>query len=88
MKMPGTDFSISGGALVGGLALTFAAPIVLPLVGNALKAVVKTGIKTGMIAYGKGKELVGDTQASINTITREARTEAVAVLKASRKKTA
>lgn len=84
MKVPGTDFSLSGGALAGGLALTFAAPIVLPLVGNVLKGIVKTGMKAGMIAYGKGRELVGDTQESLVKITKEAKSEADAELKAKR----
>ncbi|MGD9072754.1 MAG: hypothetical protein PVI69_13395 [Desulfobacterales bacterium] len=84
MKVPGTDFSLSGGALVGGLALTFAAPIVLPLVANVLKCIVKTGMKAGMIAYGKGREFVGDTQESLVKITKEAKSEADAELKAKR----
>ena len=84
MKVPGTGLSLSGGALVGGLALTFAAPIVLPLVGNVLRGVAKTGIKAGMLAYGKTKELVGDTQVSLVKITKEAKSEADAALKAKR----
>ena len=84
MKVPGTDLSLSGGALVGGLALTFAAPIVLPLVGSVLKGVAKTGIKAGMLAYGKTMELVGDTQVSLVKITKEAKSEADAALKVKR----
>ena len=84
MKVPGTDFSLSGRALVGGLAMTFAAPIVLPLVGNVLKSVAKTGMKAGTIAYGKGKELVGDTQESLVKITKEAKSEVDAELKSKR----
>jgi hypothetical protein len=84
MKLPGTDFSLSGGALVGGLALTLAAPFVLGVVGTALKTVVKTGIKGSMMAYGKGKEIAGDVQKSLSEITKEAKVEAVAELKAAK----
>jgi hypothetical protein len=49
-----------------------------------LRGVAKTGIKAGMLAYGKTKELVGDTQESLVKITKEAKSEADAALKAKR----
>jgi hypothetical protein len=65
--------------------LTFVTPIVLPLIGTALKTVAKTGIKGGMMAYDKGRELVDGTQKSLVRITKEARSEADAALKAMHK---
>ncbi|MGD8363892.1 MAG: hypothetical protein PVI69_07775 [Desulfobacterales bacterium] len=85
MKVPGIDLSLSGGAVVGGLALTLAAPFVLGMVGTALKAVAKTGIKGSLMAYGKGKELVNDAQKSLVEITREAKSEAAAELKSAKR---
>jgi hypothetical protein len=76
MKLPGTDLYLTGGNIMGGLALVFAVPIVLMLVGRVLRPVLKTGIKSGTIAYGKGKELVSDTQESLAEITKEASSEA------------
>jgi hypothetical protein len=48
---------------------------------TALRTVFKAGIKSGMIAYDKSKEMVGDTKTSIADIAREARSEADAETK-------
>jgi hypothetical protein len=66
MRVPGTSFSISAGSFAVGAAAAFVAPVVLPIVTSALKSAAITGIKTGIVSYEKGKELVFSTKESLS----------------------
>jgi hypothetical protein len=87
MRLPYTNFSLNVGSFAVGAATVIAVPIVLPVVGSALKAIAKTGFKAGMIAYNKSKELAFDSTETISSVTKEAISEAESEIKASRPKT-
>jgi hypothetical protein len=84
MKLLGTSLSFSGGSLALGAASVVVAPIVIPLATSLFKGVLKTGIKTGMVAYGKSKRFVNDTKESLSDIAKEARSEADAAIRRKR----
>jgi hypothetical protein len=86
MRVPGTTFSLNPGSFAVGVAAAFVAPIVLPVITSALKSVTKAGIKTGLIVYGKSKELVGSTTAFFVSLSGEAMSEAETEIKAKKSK--
>ena len=49
--------------------------MLLGIAAGILKSVTKTGMKGGMIAYGKGKELVSEATEELKDLTAEARAE-------------
>lgn len=51
------------------------APVVLPVLGSALKPVIKQGIKGGLIAYQKSRELAAEALESLEDIAAEAKAE-------------
>lgn len=64
-----------GTNLLVGAGAALLAPIVMPLVGGLLKTVTKGVIKTGLLAYEGGKEVVASTTATFQDITAEAKAE-------------
>jgi hypothetical protein len=75
MKIPWVGLKVSSGALALGAIGVMVAPKVIPVVANFLKTATKTGMKGGMIAYDKGRELVSGTRDAIGDMASEARSE-------------
>ncbi len=65
---------ISGGVLIGAGAVLLA-PIVIPMIAGLLRPVLKAGIKTGLIAYHKVKEVTAEAVESMEDLTAEAKSE-------------
>jgi len=64
----GTGVAIGLGAIV-------LAPTVIPLVGTIAKPLVKATIKSGLILYGKGREMIAETTEVLEDLTAEAQAE-------------
>ena len=75
MKIPLVGVNVSAGALALGAVGVMLAPKLIPMVANLLRTATKTGIKGGMIAYDKGKELVSGAADSFQDMASEARSE-------------
>lgn len=75
MKIPLIGVNVSAGTLALGAVGVMLAPKIIPLAANLLRTATKTGIKGGMIAYDKGRELVSGTADSFNDMASEARSE-------------
>jgi hypothetical protein len=86
MKIPLIGLKMSAGTLALGALAFMAAPQILTAVGNIVRPVAKTGIKGGMIAYDKGKELFSGTVDTIQGVASEARSELSGGSKAAPKK--
>lgn len=54
------------------------APVVMPVLGSALKPVIKQGIKGGLVLYQKSKELAAEALESLEDIAAEAKAEMIA----------
>jgi hypothetical protein len=85
---------MSPGAILVGAGAVLLAPLVLPAAASALRSVTKFGIKTAMIGYDKGKEVVSGGKdavagmtGSISDITSEAKAEVFGPAKKQPKKT-
>jgi hypothetical protein len=86
MKIPLIGLNVSAGTLALGAIAFMAAPQIIAAAGSIVRPVVKTGIKSGMLVYDKGKELVSGTVDSIQDVSSEARSEISKKSKASSKK--
>jgi hypothetical protein len=64
----GTGFLIGLGAIV-------LAPIVVPVFAAVAKPLVKAGIKSGLLLYDKGREIVAEAQEVIEDLTAEVKAE-------------
>jgi hypothetical protein len=73
MKLP--SFSISPGAILIGAGAVLLTPIVLPTVAGVLRSVTKVGMKTAMLSYDKGKQVVTDATTAVSDVTSEAKSE-------------
>lgn len=58
-----------------GAGVVILAPIVLPLVGQIIKPVVKAAIKGGIMTYEGIKVTVAETKEALEDITAEAKAE-------------
>jgi hypothetical protein len=88
MKIPLIGLNVSAGALALGAIGVMVAPKVLPKVADLLKTATKTGMKGGMLAYDKGRELVSGTADSFHDMAAEARSELSKAAKPAPKKKA
>src|ERR671932_2238690 len=61
-----------GSVLVAGAAALLLAPLVLPVVGRALRPVAKTVLKTGIVLY---RDLSHQVEGAMSGIVDEARAE-------------
>lgn len=61
-----------GSGLVAGAAALLLAPLVLPVVGRALRPVAKTVLKTGIVLY---RDLSHQVEGAMSGIVDEARAE-------------
>lgn len=64
----GTGLAIGVGALI-------LAPTVVPAVAAILKPLAKAGIKSGFIAYEKGREVLAETREVIEDLAAEVKAE-------------
>jgi hypothetical protein len=88
MKVPLIGLKVTTGTIALGAIGVMLAPKVIPAVADFLKTATKTGMKGGMIAYDKGKELFSGTADSFQNMASEARTELSKGSKAAPKKKA
>jgi hypothetical protein len=83
------NLNLSPGTLALGAVGALVVPKMLPVVADMLRAVTKTGMKSGMIAFDKSQELITETKESFQDMVSEARSEISKTSKpAIRKKTA
>jgi hypothetical protein len=73
MKFP--SFNINPTTLLIGAGAVLLAPMVLSVASGLLRSATKFGIKTAMISYDKGKEIVSEATDTVSEITSEAKTE-------------
>lgn len=66
---------VNMGSLAVGAGVVFLAPVVLPIVGAALKPVLKAAIKGGIMAYEGAKVSVAETKETIEDLAAEAKAE-------------
>jgi hypothetical protein len=57
-----------------------AAPVVIPMVGAVAKPVAKGVMKTGLMVYQKGNEMIGDFVEGVQDLIAEAKSEVQAEL--------
>jgi hypothetical protein len=88
MKIPLIGVNVSAGALALGVIGVMLAPKIVPMAADLLRSATKTGMKGGMIAYDKGRELVSGTVDTFQDIASEARSEVSKGSKAAPKKKA
>ncbi len=65
----------AGRGLLIGLAAAALVPLILPLVAGVAKPFARAAIKTGIIAYEKGREVVAEVGEVIEDLVAEARAE-------------
>jgi hypothetical protein len=75
MRIPLIGVKMSTGTLALGAIAFWAAPKILSSLSGILRPVAKTGIKGGMMAYDKGKEVFSGAVDVIQDIASEARSE-------------
>ena len=75
MKIPMVGVNVSAGMLALGAIGVMLAPKLLPMAADLLRSATKTGMKGGMIAYDKSRELVSGTRDTFQGIASEARSE-------------
>lgn len=85
MKLPDYEFGFNPGTIALGAAVYFLTPIVAPIAKDAVRAVVKSGMKGGMLLYNNSKHFASGTKNYFQEITDEAKKEASKELKASKK---
>jgi hypothetical protein len=65
----------AGRGLLIGLAVAALTPVILPLLAGVAKPFARAAIKTGIIAYEKGREVVAEVGEVIEDLVAEARAE-------------
>ncbi len=73
MRIFGNGISMGGLAIGAGVVLL--APVVLPIIGAALKPVFKAVIKGGILAYEGAKVSIAETKESLEDLAAEAKAE-------------
>lgn len=76
MALFDNGFKVGTGLLVGVGAILLA-PIVIPAIAAAAKPLIKAGIKGGMLAYEKGRELLAEATEVMEDLAAEAKAELV-----------
>ena len=67
-----------GTPVLVGIGAILLAPVVLPVVGSALKPLIKATVKSGLLLAQKGRELVSEALESLEDITAEVKAELIA----------
>jgi hypothetical protein len=75
MKLPSIDFGWNAGTVAIGVAAYLFGPAALSAAGGVLRGAAKSGIKGGMIAYHRGRQLTEEARASLQDMSEEARSE-------------
>jgi hypothetical protein len=75
MKVPLIGINVSAGGLALGAIGLMVAPKVIPVIAGMLRSATKSGMKGGMIAFDKGRELASGTKDVFQEIASEARSE-------------
>ncbi|MGD8213037.1 MAG: hypothetical protein PVH37_14305 [Desulfobacterales bacterium] len=75
MKVPLIGANLSMGPFALGAIGAMVVPKIIPVTGDLLRAVTKTGMKSGMIALDKSQALVTGTKDSFQDLLSEARSE-------------
>jgi hypothetical protein len=65
----------AGRGLAIGLAVAALAPVVLPLLAGVARPLARAALKSGIIAYEKGREMVAEVAEVIDDLVAEARAE-------------
>ncbi|MCX7823901.1 MAG: DUF5132 domain-containing protein [Syntrophobacterales bacterium] len=74
MKLNLNDLDLTKGLLIG-LGVAIVAPVLLPVIGAAVRPVLKSAIKGGFILYKKSREMVAEVVENIEDIAAEAKAE-------------
>lgn len=68
-----------GGSIATGLAIgvgaTILSPVVIPIAANVVKPLAKAAIKSGILIYEKGREMVAEAGEVVEDIIAEAKAE-------------
>ena len=88
MRLPLVGLKLSTGTLALGVLAFVYGPKVLSKAGGFVRPVAKTGIKGGMMAYDKCKEVFVDAVDAVQDVATEARDELSKGHKAAPKKKA
>lgn len=75
MKLASIDLGFNVGTLAVGVAAYLFGPSIQSAAGGVLRGAAKTGIKGGMIAYHKGKQITEEARTSLQDLSEEARSE-------------
>jgi hypothetical protein len=75
MKVMNVNLGLNPGTIALGAAAFFLGPMVIAAAGGILRAVTKTGIKSGVMLYEKGKRIAAETKETIDDIAAEAKAE-------------
>jgi hypothetical protein len=75
MKLVGVNIGWNLGTVALGAVGLLLGPMLVAVAGGLAKSIVKTGIKTGMLMYDKGKEIATDAKETMESITAEAKSE-------------
>jgi len=67
----GTPVLIGIGALI-------LAPVIIPVVGSAVKPLAKATIKSGLVVIQKGRELISEAAEALEDIAAEVKAELIA----------
>jgi hypothetical protein len=66
---------VNMGSLAVGAGVVFLAPVVIPVIGAALKPVLKAAIKGSIMAYEGAKVSIAETKETIEDLAAEAKAE-------------
>ncbi len=66
-----------GTGVAVGLGAIVLAPTILPILGAVAKPFVKAGIKSGMILYGRSREMIAEAAEVIEDLAAEAKAELI-----------
>lgn len=78
MRIFNVSIGLNPGTILLAAAAVVIAPMVLTVAGGVLRSIAKAGIKGGMMAMEKSKELAAETQSTLHSITEEAKAELAA----------
>ena len=67
-----------GTSILIGLGALLIAPVVIPSVGSVIKPLAKATIKSGIIFFQKGRELISEAAEALEDITAEVKAELIA----------
>ncbi len=76
MALFDNGFKLGAGLLVG-VGVILLAPVVVPVIAAATKPLIKAGIKGGLLAYEKSRELIAEATEVVEDLAAEARSELV-----------